>query len=312
VRSWSALAVTLFIGVGAASSFGGVFGPEPIAWGVAVSNPARGGELLRAERLLGEAPGAVLWFQNFDEPLFYDDQLANVRDVGAVPIITWEPIIDGEGVPLVDIIEGKHDDYLMKSAHAAVRAGAPLYIRFAHEMNLQSSPWGPGRDGNTPRDFVKAWRHVVSVFDNAGAADVDWVWSPNVDCGGECPFQAFYPGDRDVDWVGLDGYNFGPSLGYPWRSLDSIFATSYKTITSMSSRPVMIAETASAERGGDKAEWIRQGLLSYVPAHMPRVRLVMWFDRVKETDWRINSSVESLESFQQVVDSRLYTNRIHV
>jgi hypothetical protein len=251
-----------------------------------------------------------MWFQNFDEPLFYDDQLANVRDLGTLPIITWEPIIDGEGVPLVDIVEGKHDDYLMDSAQAAVRAGAPLYIRFAHEMNLPSSLWGPGRDGNRPQDYVSAWRHIVAVFDIAGAANVDWVWSPNVDCSGQCPFEAFYPGDEHVDWVGLDGYNFGPSLGYPWRSFASIFGTSYETITRLSRRPVMIAETASAERGGDKAVWIREGLLSHVPALMPRVRLVIWFDRDQETDWRIDSSVGSLESFQQVVDSGLYTNRI--
>jgi beta-mannanase len=185
-----------------------------------------------------------------------------------------------------------------------------LYIRFAHEMNLQSSPWGPGRHGNTPERFVKAWRHVVAVFDDAGADNVEWVWAPNVDCEGKCPFEAFYPGDRNVDWLGLDGYNFGPSLGHPWRSFASIFKTSYQKIVNLSRRPVMIAETASAERGGDKAAWIRQGLLSDVPALMPRVRMIIWFDVEQETDWRIDSSAESLESFRQVVGSRLYTNRL--
>jgi hypothetical protein len=32
-----------------------------------------------------------------------------------------------------------------------------------------------------------------------------------------------------------------------------------------------------------------------------RVRVLVWFDRVKETDWRIDSSTGALEAFRRLV-----------
>ena len=125
-------------------------------------------------------------------------------------------------------------------------------------MNLSDNTWGPGVNGNTPEEFVAAWRHVVSVFRAVGATNVLWVWSPNVDCGGQCPFDAFYPGDAWVDWVALDGYNYGPVDDVPWMSMAQIFGPSYDDLTALTTKPLMIAETASTEEGGDKAAWITE------------------------------------------------------
>jgi hypothetical protein len=138
---------------------------------------------------------------------------------------------------------------------------------------------------------------------------VRWVWAPNVyGQGGVEPFQAYYPGNEWVDYVALDGYNWGTSgQGTDrWESLYEVFAASYKRITELSSKPVILSEVASGEAGGDKAEWIRNGFLKTIPNSFPRVAAVVWFDYDKEEDWRVNSSPEALQAFREVAASPLY------
>ena len=71
----------------------------------------------------------------------------------------------------------------------------------------------------------------------------------------------------------------------------------------LSQKPILIAEMASAEEGGSKAEWITSGYLAELPTAFPDVRGVVWFNIVKETDWRIDSSPESLRAFVTVANS---------
>jgi hypothetical protein len=252
--------------------------------------------------LAGAGPKVVMWYQTWAQPLFYAGELKTVRDAGAIPMITWEPTLNGAPVALSAIVAGRYDGYLKGAAAAATRAGHRIYLRFAHEMNVASSPFGPGRYGNTPAEFVAAWRHVVEVFRRGGATNVEWVWSPNVDCGGKCPFTAFYPGDRWVDWVGLDGYNYSSVNHDPWETFHQVFASSYAELKRLTGKPMMIAETASAEAGGSKARWIAD-IGPALRSDFPRVRVLVWFDRVKETDWRIDSSAGALEAFRRLVRS---------
>ncbi len=279
-----------------------------IALGVSLSNaPGDGAVIDHYSKQVGRSPAIVMWFQSWSEPLFYSDQVPNVDGRDAVPMITWDPVIDGHGVPLADIAAGDHDDYLIEAAHLAASVKKPFLLRLAHEMNLPSSPFGPGADGNTPQSFVAAWHHVVDLFRRAGATNVRWVWSPNTDCGGDCPFQNLYPGDAWVDWVALDGYNTG-RVG--WKSLGQVFGPSYRKLIDLTGKPVMIAETSSTEVGGDKAAWIRQGLLQQVPADLPRVRAVVWFDQRTDGDWRVDSSPSALSAFREVVRSRTYSGSL--
>ncbi len=278
----------------------------PIALGVNIDDaPGNAGKLDSYTRLVGAKPAIVMWYQSWSEPLYYSSQAAAVADRQITPMITWEPADGDRGIPLSQIIAGARDDYIRQSADAARAFGRPMLIRLAHEMNLQGSPWAAGRYGNTPAKYVAAWRHVVSIFRSEGVTNVQWVWSPNVDWG-DAPFSAYFPGDAWVDWVGLDGYNWGTQKQSGWRSLGQVFGSSYDRITRLSDKPVMIAETAAPERGGDKAAWIRHGFLRDIPNRLPRVRAAVWFDRTKETDWRVNSSSSALAAFREVAASPLY------
>lgn len=284
--------------------------PGRIALGVNISNapddPAR---LDAYARLARARPALVMWYQNWGEPLFYAKQMDAVAARHEVPVISWAPQKSGAdghaAIPLRAIAAGHYDAYLRRAARSAAHWGRRFFVRFAPEMNGRWTTWGPGVNGNTPADFVGAWRHVVTIFRQEGASNVRWVWSPNADCNGNCPFTQLYPGDSWVDWVALDGYNPGTSVD-EWRSLADVLGPSYATLEKITSKPVMVGETASSEQGGDKAQWIRQGLLEDLPVKFPNVRALVWFDRVKETDWRVNSSAASLAAWRAVVDSDLY------
>jgi hypothetical protein len=254
-------------------------------------------------RLVGAFPRVVMWYQTWDEPLFYRSQVEATAARGAIPLITWNPIVDGAGLPLAEIARGDADRYIIASARIARSWHRLLYIRLGSEMNVASSLFGPRHDGNTAAQFVSAWRRVVHIFRAQGADNVRWVWSPNVYCQGRCPFRAYFPGDRWVDWVALDGYNYGLARRLPWLSFARIFGPSYRILTSMTDKPVMIGETASGAEGGSKAAWI-DAMATALRSEFRRVRVLVWFQRIKETDWRVNSSAASLAAFRAFVASR--------
>jgi mannan endo-1,4-beta-mannosidase len=285
--------------------------PDPIALGITTKDAPDPSEIKDYTSLVGKAPSIVMWYTEFDAPLFSGPQQHDIDRLHATPLISWRPVINGhQPLQFADIAAGKYDGYLRRQAVLARNTHRPILIRFAYEMNLRGSNYGSDVPGETPATFIAAWRHVVTVFRQAGATNVRWVWSPNTDCAGTCPFTAYFPGAQYVDWLALDGYNFASAHHAAWVSLHYVFASSYKTITALANKPVMFAEIASAPSPGNKAHWIRNGFDSTIPTDFPRVRAVVWFDQDKEADWRVNSSHASLKAWRVVARSPLYEGRI--
>jgi hypothetical protein len=247
-------------------------------------------------RQVGQKPAIVLSYKRWDIKPFYPPELEQIGKRGALPMISWEPWnTDGRPAKLWAIARGRYDGYLRRSAHLAKLWGKPVMARFAQEMNGSWAPWEQGHVGSTPRSFILAWRHVVGVFRRAGADNVIWVWCPNVNTG-HLPFMQYYPGDRWVDWVGLDGFNWGGSIG--WRSFSEIFAGSYEELARQTSKPIVIAETGSGQTRGDKAAWVRSAFLHELP-NFPRVRAVVWYNAVDRADFRVDSSPSALRAFRR-------------
>jgi beta-mannanase len=293
----------------------------PIALGAYVSGaPWHADPLDRFTALVGRVPAIVMWYQDWGTPGSREFDAAKLQLVaarGATPLITWDPWAwaDGPHQPEYSparIAAGQFDDYIREWARGARGWGKRLYLRFAHEMNAAYYPWGVGNNGNTAADFVAAWRRVVDIFRQEGASEVRWIWSPNVAFHGTAPFRSVYPGRDYVDVLALDGYNWGPiDAWHTWTSLTGVFRSSYDELAALDSKkPMMIAETASTEYGGDKAAWIKSGLLTEMPVHFPRVKAVIWFHEHKETSWHVDSSVESLQAFREVAAHARYQGRL--
>jgi hypothetical protein len=271
----------------------------------------------------------VMWYQDWATTAEIDvGLLARVAARGALPMLTWEPWDHqspaltkdvGESACTLDrIAAGGLDDYIRESARRLAEYGGPLLLRWAHEMNGDWYPWGVaahqrvfplsltlprqgGGDrwpGASSEAYCSAWRRMWDLFQEEGAMNVTWVWSPNIldHC---APFEPFYPGDEYVDWLALDGYNWG---GWGrWRSFSQLFAPSYARLAALGPQPIMVAETACAEAGGNKARWITEALTRTIPNDFPRVRAVVWFNQQKERDWRIESSPRSEHAFAAAV-----------
>jgi hypothetical protein len=172
-------------------------------------------------------------------------------------------------------------------------------------MNGDWTPWSAGVNGNSAADYVRAWRHLHDVFGRAGAVNVSWVWSPNVVFHGSSPLRKLYPGDAYVDWIGIDGYNWGTTRpGGGWMGFERLFGPTLRQVRRLAHKPLMLSEVASAERGGDKAAWI-SGFFRGLNRN-PDVLAFVWFDFAKETDWRFTSSAAARGAFARGVAAGRY------
>lgn len=249
---------------------------------------------------LGRTPAIVLSYKDWTQAPFVYSQLDEIWSTGAMPMITWEPWLDsGAGVSLKAIADGAYDGYLSEAARAAAGWNRPLMLRFAQEPNGDWFPWG-----GKPAAYRAAWRHIHRIFDAAGADRVRWVWTPYVDSGGTIPFAKYYPGDRFVDWAGLDGINWGGS--FPWRSFRQVFGASYQELTKVTSKPLILAETGSGETGGSKSAWISTMLDKVIPRMSHVMAVVFWSVDDHRGDIRVDSSSGALAALRHALRSPLY------
>jgi hypothetical protein len=203
---------------------------------------------------------------------------------GRIPLISWK------GTNLADIASGSYDVMIRERARAVKNLGFPIFVRWAHEMNAEWYPWG-----NQPANYVAAWRRIHTIFDDEGATNVAWVWAPSIPKGN---WDAYYPGDSYVDWIGADSYNWGtcktPSAG--WKSFNAMFKA-YHDHFAGNGKPMMMAEIGSAEQGGNKANWIADAKASIkaLPAFHA------WIHQ-QYTDgscnWKIDSSTSAREAYR--------------
>lgn len=241
-------------------------------------------------------PASVMWFWRFGSD-FPETALLFLKQHDMIAHIAWEPWTPyGEAIPLADIINGKWDPYIDEFARNAARVDLPLALRFGHEMNGNWYPWAVAKNDQDAKPYIEAFRHVVQRFRLAGANKVQFVWCINNDSVPQADWNALaatYPGDEYVDWLGIDGYNFGTSTkDSRWKSFEETFRPAYDAMTRRApNKPILIGEMSSSETGGNKAAWIRE-MYRVLPS-MPNIRAITWFDTLKETSWNIDSSDEA-------------------
>jgi hypothetical protein len=245
--------------------------------------------------------------------------LDNVRNYGAIPSFSWNstaspPSVNQRAFQLSDLISGRYDSYIREFATEARNWGHPFFLRFDWEMNGFWFPWAEGVNGNKPGEYVAAWRHVHDLFTSVGATNATWVWCPNVDIfGGLSKLGPLYPGNRYVDWTCLDGFNWGKRRGSPgWLSFNRIFRSTYKQIVNRIAprKPMMLAETASSERGGSKPKWIKN-MYHEIRTRYHKVRAVIWYDvNDRGTGWPIETSQRASNAFRHAVRNGAYRPNI--
>jgi hypothetical protein len=300
-----------------------------VYWGLQVGAHITGGEapydlraLRIAERRVGKRTSLVSWSLPWRscrsgrcrDVRFPRVQMQRVRDHGAIPVFGWasyaQPLRRDQSAFRLDrIARGEHDRFIRAWARAAADWGHPFFLRFNWEMNVRGIwPYASGGTGNTPGDFVRAWKRVHDLFVLEGASNATWVWCPNIAYPGSTPLRELYPGDAYVDWTCLDGYNWPRPTGNGRRSFTDLFAASYDALVRdiAPRRPVMIGETATTGRTGIKGRWIDE-LFTALPARFPRIRALVYFNKNDdEADWPLERSRAGTAAFRRGVAAPRY------
>jgi hypothetical protein len=214
---------------------------------------------------------------------------------GRTPMVTWW------GIDPQLIVNGSQDALIRARAKAVSAYGNPMFLRWGAEMNGNWYVWSGSAVGNNPSVYVAAWRHIHDIFAAVGVHNAAWVWAPNAEShpGGISTtswnsWRNYYPGDAYVDWVGIDGYNWGSRDS--WQSFGQIFGPVYADYAAR--KPIMIAESGSVEVGGNKAAWLADAA-GWIKAH-PGIAAVVWFDTNQSAsglDWRADSSASALNAY---------------
>jgi hypothetical protein len=252
------------------------------------------------EREAGKRAAIVMWYADWQHnarPLV--SQLNAIEQHGSTPEITWEPWDASKGLykaqpryRLSNIIDGKFDSYIRTWAKSLAAWKHPVLLRFAQEMDGNWFPWDDYANGNHPGQFEQAWRHVHDIFTSAGATNVKWVWSPAF-----ARSTTQFPGTAYVDVLATTCQNGGrPLFARGWQSFAQGCGKAIDRLHALEPRvPIQLAEAATAEQGGSKARWIRD-MWAYLAAR-PYVTSMIWFNIVKETNWRIDSSPSAERAF---------------
>lgn len=263
-------------------------------------------------------------------------QANNVVIRNATPLITWMPYTGNENdsAILTEISQGARDTYIdnwiqgFKDWRNSYPEGEKptILLRFAHEFNGTWYPWG-----NQPQQLKAAWVYLHKRFEDAGLSDVvSWVWCASAtDVDDYNDVTQYYPGDDRVDWLSLDGYNWGSNYSFSsWRSFDEVFSHQYITLVSAyPGKPVMIAEVSSAEAhdqpdpawgqkgddsdaGESKELWV-EDMMQTIETNYPAIKAIVWFNTNKELDWALNLSGNTgLSAYNTAVATQYFSDQL--
>jgi beta-mannanase len=171
-------------------------------------------------------------------------------------------------------------------------------------MNGDWYPWGAAPGANSPSDYVAMWRRVHGAFASRGLGPgrLQWIWAVNAEDVGGVVAEEFYPGDDVVDWVAVDGYNWGASEDWSsWRSPAAVLDPMVGRLRAISVRPLAITETASTSATpagaspAAKSQWVT-ALFDYAAG--ARAGMVVWFNQDKETDWAVFGGARGDSTFK--------------
>lgn len=290
--------------------------------GTANSTPERIAAAIREfGALTGRQPSLVKTFHSLDCDFtaagWCGQVLRQAATTGATNYVALD--LKWTGAPATGLLDainaGQADARITAVAKGIASVGSLVLLEPGWEMNGDwAFAWQGVANGGAggPAKYAAAWRHVVTLFRQAGASNVRWVFNPNVGnavthtasgAGNWNWYANYYPGDAYVDYVGAHGFN-GPTVwNTAWQDFGTMTdgAAADRMLSDLAARyptkPIIIGEFATQERAaGQKASWITD---AYAKMRAnPRVVGAVWFNANKEADWRVESSPASLQAFQ--------------
>lgn len=209
------------------------------------------------------------------------------------------------------IASGACDTFLHAAGKNLSTINKPFYFVFAWEMNNKSNQWSIPYTRSNPADFIAAWRHIHDIFMQEKVKNILWVFDPNVP-EDNVSYKSMYPGDRYVDYFGLDGYNWGVTQSWSsWESFGDIFTKSYNQLLSINPhKKIILVEVNTTDEGGDKGAWYTDMLTHQIPSVFPQISAVVFYNEDRSVqegiNWKVDVNEESLKSFVSAIHTPFY------
>jgi hypothetical protein len=235
----------------------------------------------------------------FDRPL-PADTLKSIQQNGSIPMVDWAC------TNTQDIISGKDNSIITKYAQSMKAYNKPIFLRWYWEMN-QADQNHKSCDGSGSRyagDFVAAWQHIWNIFQQQGTNNVAFVWSPS----GDNDASAYYPGDKYVDWIGVDHYDIDSRNSSGQAAVSSLFDSFYKE-WQPHDKPMMIAETGAV--ASDQVSYF-QAIQSLLPSRYPAFKAFVYFDSDGDGNdgkgpWTLSN--DGFTALQSLIDSSYFNQK---
>ncbi len=299
-------------------------------WGIALKNGSVTTQTIDMATDQTNIPPQLIEFfitwptpSQIDKASFPEEQLEAIWDKNAVACISWEPLYIENGEEKVilysDIAAGKYDDYIKMFARKMKHHKRPVIMRLAHNMNLSRYHWGTekkdfGKD--SPEIYQKMVRYIIGIFENLSVTNTLWAFCPyarslpDTDTAPWNSADYYYPGDRYIDILGMDGYNYGfgktkQKHGWDsqWESFEIIFKPIYEKLKRIaSSKPLIVFETGCIREGGNQLKWFADAVET---ARKWDLTGIIWFQGKKEMDMTLTLPQNSpvVESFTKTPKS---------
>ena len=230
--------------------------------------------------------------------------LDSIYNGNAIPMITWEPwqslFEQNKNDKLKEekvfsrIANGAYDAYLDRFSNQVKALNRPVFIRFAHEADNPQYPWSAA-GGNTPEEFITAWKYIHAYFAAHQVHNVVWVWNPWK----PEAVKAYFPGKEYVDWIGVTNLNYADQNpdGKSYR-MEELYEPFHRLKEFKMGLPVMLAETGSLRTAPAQKEWF-QNLFHQVDARYREIKAILFFNSGEDKnavitngtpilDWRVD------------------------
>jgi hypothetical protein len=199
-----------------------------------------------------------------------------------------------------EIAQGQHDGFIKKFAQGAAEFGKEYGGFFFSTMEETNGKWYSWGMNST---FIPAWRHIWQIIEDQGANQyVTWIWV--VYCPEGVPArwaddpELYYPGDKYVDWIGLNAYSIAgnPKADY---MLDVLIDETYRRLfKDHPQKPIMISSFGRTNESG-QSRWLINAYSS-IKNSFPAVKAVIYYDNT----WRLTGdhtlNPKSLQTLQDI------------
>jgi hypothetical protein len=233
----------------------------------------------------------VEFYNPFPAP-FQRSEAQQIVNMRALPLIQLNP----RRMSMAKLAAGAYDGAIRRYARQVKAFGCYVVLSLGHEMNGWWYPWG--LPGTTPRAFKAAWRHFFGIFEAQHVTNVIRSWDPSHEhvhfsaTKRAWPASMWFPGNRYVDWIGIDGY-FGPGR----TSFDKVLRFQLRNIRRVTHKPIYLAETGVADgaRQGPQIAGLFAGIWRWHLAGL------VWFDLNRRNGWSLGGKPRKDAAYRRAV-----------